>query len=312
MSLATCYIFIAISYIQEKSSENIEGNERIMSTFPESNASLTSQHTEQRQFVSAPSTETPAVITHDLVRTFGQKVAVNRLNLTVQRGEFYGFLGPNGAGKSTTIKMLTGLLRPTSGHVVVGGVDVWRDPLQARALMGVLPEYLNLYERLTGREFLTFAGHMYGVASADIQRRSEQLLQVLTLADDADKLVVDYSVGMRKKIALAAAIMHRPQVLFLDEPFEGIDPVSSRVIRDILHDLTQRGTTVFFSSHIMEVVERLSTRVGIINQGVLVAEGTLQELRERASGQDKDATLEDIFLNVIGVQNESHNLGWLE
>lgn len=283
-----------------------------MSTFPESNASLTGQQTEQRQFASAPSAGTPAVITHDLVRTFGQKVAVNRLNLTVQRGEFYGFLGPNGAGKSTTIKMLTGLLRPTSGSVFVGGIDVWRDPLQARALMGVLPEYLNLYERLTGREFLTFAGHMYGVSSSDIQRRSEQLLQVLTLADDADKLVVDYSVGMRKKVALAAAIMHRPQVLFLDEPFEGIDPVSSRVIRDILHDLTQRGTTVFFSSHIMEVVERLSTRVGIINQGVLVAEGTLQELRERASGQDKDATLEDIFLNVIGVQNESHNLGWLE
>src|SRR5579863_8011569 len=315
MSLATCYIFIAISYIQEKSSENIEGNERIMSTFPESNASLTSQHTEQRQFVSAPSTETPAVITHDLVRTFGQKVAVNRLNLTVQRGEFYGFLGPNGAGKSTTIKMLTGLLRPTSGSVFVGGVDVWRDPLQARALMGVLPEYLNLYERLTGREFLTFAGHMYGVSSADTQRRSEQLLQVLTLADDADKLVVDYSVGMRKKIALAAAIMHRPEVLFLDEPFEGIDPVSSRVIRDILHELTQRGTTIFFSSHIMEVVERLCTRVGIINQGVLVAEGTLQELRERASiggTEGKDATLEDIFLNVVGAGNESHNLSWLD
>src|SRR5579872_618924 len=283
-----------------------------MTTFPESNASHISQPVEQRQSIppfvpASDETETAAVITHNLVRTFGQKVAVNHLNLTVQRGEFYGFLGPNGAGKSTTIKMLTGLLRPTSGTVFVGGVDVWRDPLQARALMGVLPEYLNLYERLTGREFLTFAGHMYGVSTTDIQRRSEQLLQVLTLADDADKLVVDYSVGMRKKIALAAAIMHRPQVLFLDEPFEGIDPVSSRVIRDILHDLTQRGTTVFFSSHIMEVVERLSTRVGIINQGVLVAEGTLQELRERASGQDKDATLEDIFLNVIGVQNENHN-----
>lgn len=287
-----------------------------MTTFPESNTSHTGQQVERRQsipaFVPASETGTAAVITHNLVRTFGQKVAVNHLNLTVQRGEFYGFLGPNGAGKSTTIKMLTGLLRPTSGTVFVGGVDVWRDPLQARALMGVLPEYLNLYERLTGREFLIFAGHMYGVSTADIQRRSEQLLQVLTLADDADKLVVDYSVGMRKKIALAAAIMHRPQVLFLDEPFEGIDPVSSRVIRDILHDLTQRGTTVFFSSHIMEVVERLSTRVGIINQGVLVAEGTLQELRERASGQDKDATLEDIFLNVIGVQNENHNLSWLE
>jgi ABC-2 type transport system ATP-binding protein len=288
-----------------------------MSTSPEHNVSLSGQHTglhEQQQplHTSVPDTGTAAVVTHDLVRAFGQKVAVNHLNLHVQRGEFYGFLGPNGAGKSTTIRMLTGLLRPTSGQVVVGGVDVWRDPLQARALMGVLPEYLNLYERLTGREFLTFAGHMYGVATADIKQRTEQLLQVLTLSDDADKLVVDYSVGMRKKVALAAAIMHRPQVLFLDEPFEGIDPVSSRVIRDILHDLTQRGTTVFFSSHIMEVVERLSSRVGIINQGVLVAEGTLQELRERASGQEKDATLEDIFLNVIGAQNESHNLSWLE
>lgn len=286
-----------------------------MSTSPEYNMSLSGQQTglrEQQQTMQTSVPGTPAVVAHDLVRAFGQKVAVNHLNLNVRRGEFYGFLGPNGAGKSTTIKMLTGLLRPTSGQVVVGGVDVWRDPLRARALMGVLPEYLNLYERLTGREFLTFAGHMYGVATADIQRRSEQLLQVLTLTDDADKLVVDYSVGMRKKVALAAAIMHRPQVLFLDEPFEGIDPVSSRVIRDILHDLTQRGTTVFFSSHIMEVVERLSTRVAIINQGILVAEGTLQELRERASGQDKDATLEDIFLNVIGVQNESHNLSWLE
>jgi len=178
--------------------------------------------------------------------------------------------------------------------------------------MGVLPEYLNIYERLSGREFLVFAGHMYSVPGADIPRRAEELLQVLTLADDADKLIVDYSVGMRKKIALAAALIHRPEVLFLDEPFEGIDPVSSRVIRDILHDLTQHGTTIFFSSHIMEVVERLCTRVGIINQGTLVAEGTLQELRERASGEDKDATLEDIFLNVIGARNENHNLSWLE
>jgi len=136
---------------------------------------------------------------------------------------------------------------------------------------------------------------------------------LLDLVGDADKLIVDYSVGMRKKIALAAAIIHRPRVLFLDEPFEGIDPVSSRVIRDILHELTRSGTTIFFSSHIMEVVERLSTRVGIINQGVLVAEGTLQELRQRASSDDgKDASLEDIFLQVIGARNENHNLSWLE
>jgi ABC-2 type transport system ATP-binding protein len=255
-----------------------------------------------------------AVVTRNLVRSFGQKLAVNNLNLTVRAGEFFGFLGPNGAGKSTTIKMMVGSLRPSSGNVWVSGVDVWQDPLRARALMGVIPEYLNLYERLSGREFITFAGNMYGVANADILRRTDELLHVLDLDDDADKLIVDYSVGMRKKVALAAAVIHRPQVLFLDEPFEGIDPVSSRVIRDILQDLTRRGTTIFFSSHIMEVVERLCTRVGIINQGVLVAEGSLQDLRERAqgSGGAKDATLEDIFLNVIGVRNENHNLSWLE
>ena len=283
-----------------------------MTIHPDSNAPRMSSQTMQQQ-ANPPSGTTPAaIVTRDLVRLFGQKAAVNHLNLTVNRGEFFGFLGPNGAGKSTTIKMMVGLLRPTSGSVWVGGVDVWKDPVKARSLMGVLPEYLNIYERLSGREFLVFAGHMYSVPGADIPRRAGELLQVLTLADDADKLIVDYSVGMRKKIALAAALIHRPEVLFLDEPFEGIDPVSSRVIRDILHDLTQHGTTIFFSSHIMEVVERLCTRVGIINQGTLVAEGTLQELRERASGEDKDATLEDIFLNVIGARNENHNLSWLE
>ncbi|HVU69278.1 MAG TPA: ABC transporter ATP-binding protein [Ktedonobacteraceae bacterium] len=252
-----------------------------------------------------------AIVARDLLQVFGQKTAVNRLNLTVKRGEFFGFLGPNGAGKSTTIKMFTGLLRPTAGVAYVGGVNVWQDQLRARALMGVLPEYLNLYERLTGREFLTFAGHMYGVAKADVQQRCEELLHVLTLTGDADKLVIDYSVGMRKKLGLAAALIHRPQVLFLDEPFEGVDPVSSRVIRDILHDLTRHGTTIFFSSHIMEVVERLCTRVGIINQGVLVAEGTLEELRARTS-DGGDATLEEVFMRVIGVQEEAHNLSWLE
>ena len=283
-----------------------------MTIHPDSNAPRISSQTMQQQANSPSGTTPAAIVTRDLVRLFGQKAAVNHLNLTVSRGEFFGFLGPNGAGKSTTIKMMVGLLRPTSGSVWVGGVDVWKDPVQARALMGVLPEYLNIYERLSGREFLVFAGHMYSVPGADIPRRAGELLQVLTLADDADKLIVDYSVGMRKKIALAAALIHRPEVLFLDEPFEGIDPVSSRVIRDILHDLTQHGTTIFFSSHIMEVVERLCTRVGIINQGTLVAEGTLQELRDRASGEDKDATLEDIFLNVIGARNENHNLSWLE
>ncbi len=285
-----------------------------MATFPEQNAAYPTY--QQAVSVGAQPFSANnagyAVVARDLVRVFGQKVAVNHLNLTVRQGEFFGFLGPNGAGKSTTIKMLVGLLRPTAGSAWVGGVDVWKEPLRARALMGVLPEYLNLYERLSGREFITFAGHMYGVADRDVRQRTEELLHVLDLSSDADKLIVDYSVGMRKKVALAAAILHRPQVLFLDEPFEGIDPVSSRVVRDILRDLTQNGTTIFFSSHIMEVVERLCTRVGIINQGTLVAEGTLQELRERASGANKDATLEDIFLNVIGVQNDNHNLSWLD
>ena len=284
-----------------------------MTTFPgEANASATTNQALQHPHIEASSSNAPAVMARDLVRVFGQKMAVNHLNLTVQRGEFYGFLGPNGAGKSTTIKMMVGLLRPTSGSVWVGGVDVWKDPIRAHSLMGVLPEVLNIYERLSGREFLVFAGHMYGVPAGDIRRRAEDLLQVLTLIDDADKLIVDYSVGMRKKIALAAALIHRPEVLFLDEPFEGIDPISSRVIRDILRELTQRGTTVFFSSHIMEVVERLCTRVGIINQGTLVAEGTLQELRERASGEEKDATLEDLFLNIVGARSEHQNLSWLE
>ena len=278
----------------------------------EQNATPISSQVIPQPMPTAYSNVIPAIVAQDLLRVFGQKAAVNHLNLVVQRGEFFGFLGPNGAGKSTTIKMMVGQLRPTSGTVLVGGVDVWKDPVQAHALMGVLPEYLNLYERLTGKEFLKFAGHMYGVPAVDILRRTEELLYILTLTDDANKLIVDYSVGMRKKIALAAALIHRPQVLFLDEPFEGIDPVSSRTIRDILHDLTQHGTTIFFSSHIMELVERLCTRVGIINQGILVAEGTLQELRQKASGEDKDATLEDIFLKVIGAQEESHNLSWLE
>jgi ABC-2 type transport system ATP-binding protein len=282
-----------------------------MTTFPEHNASAVASST-GAQAGQAGASEEMAVVAHDLLQVFGQKTAVNRLNLSVRRGEFFGFLGPNGAGKSTTIKMFTGLLRPTAGQAYVGGVNVWQDQLRARSMMGVLPEYLNLYERLSGREFLTFAGHMYGVPKTDIQRRSEELLHVLTLSDDADKLVIDYSVGMRKKIGLAAALIHRPQVLFLDEPFEGIDPVSSKVIRDILNDLTRHGTTIFFSSHIMEVVERLCTRVGIINQGMLVADGTLAELRERASGDGRDATLEDVFMNVIGVQEETHNLSWLE
>ena len=206
--------------------------------------------------------------------------------------------------------MMVGLLRPTSGTAYIGGVDVWRDPLAVKRLIGVLPETLNLYERLTGRELVEFAGRLYDLPKAEVRRRAASLLDVLALGDDADKMVVDYSVGMRKKVALAAALVHRPQVLFLDEPFEGVDPVSSRVIRDILRDLTTGGTTIFFSSHIMEVVEKLCTRVGVIENGRLIAEGTLAELRQRAGG-GSDAALDDVFLQLVGAAPHEGSLEWL-
>jgi ABC-2 type transport system ATP-binding protein len=254
-----------------------------------------------------------ALATWELTRAFDTRLAVDHLNLIVRRGEFFGFLGPNGAGKSTTIKMLVGLLRPTSGAAFIAGVDVWREPLRAKAVIGVLPESLNLYERLSGRETVELAGRLYDLPRTEVRRRTESLLEVLGLTPDADKLVIDYSVGMRKKVSLAAALIHRPQVLFLDEPFEGIDPISSRIVRDILRDLTAGGTTIFFSSHIMEVVERLCTRVGIINHGRLIAEGTLQDLRARAgTPANGDASLEDVFLSLVGAGGRVGGLEWLE
>ena len=253
-----------------------------------------------------------AIATLGLTRAFGRKVAVSGLTLAIRRGEFFGFLGPNGAGKSTTIKMLVGLLRPSSGRAWVGGVDVWRDPIRAKLQMGVLPEQLNLYDRLSGRELVQFAGRLYDLPRDEVARRTESLLNALMLGDDADKLVIDYSVGMRKKIALAAALIHRPEVLFLDEPFEGIDPVSSRVIADILRDLTRSGATIFFSSHILAVVEKLCTRVGIVKQGQLIAEGTLADLRQRAGASGGGGTLEDVFLDLVGANTREGGLEWLE
>jgi len=250
-----------------------------------------------------------AIETQDLSKTFGSKTAVDGLTLQVNEGEFFGFLGPNGAGKSTTIKMMIGLLRPTRGRVFLCGVDVWREPVLAKSLIGVLPEHLNLYERLTGQEFLTFAGHMYGVPDAQVSSRVGELLDLLDLRADANTLIVDYSQGMRKKVALGAALIHQPRVLFLDEPFEGIDAVSSRAIRDVLQALTTSGTTIFFSSHILEVVERLCTRIGVIHQGRLVAEGSLDDLRRHVG--DEDGSLEAIFLSLVGADSGGRSLSWL-
>ncbi len=257
----------------------------------------------------------PAVEAHGLTRVFGPKTAVDHIDLIVPAGEFFGFLGPNGAGKSTTIKMLTGLLRPTAGAARICGIDIWANPLAAKQQLGVLPEGMNLYERLTAREFVRFAGAMYGLEDDEAARRTDELLRLLDLAADADKLIIDYSHGMRKKTALASAIIHAPRVLFLDEPFEGIDAVSGRVIRDVLQQLRSRGTTIFFSSHILEVVERLCTRLAVIAGGRLVAEGTVAELRARVQAGDS-ATLEDVFLRAVGAdeangQDEERKLSWL-
>lgn len=240
----------------------------------------------------------------DLTKTFpGGKngrqpmVAVDHIHLQVAQGEFYGFLGPNGAGKSTTIKMLTGLLRPTSGRIVIAGHDLAADPLTVKRVIGVLPEDLNLYERLSAPEFLRFAAQMYGLGADQAQHRTEELLHLMELTDAGNKMIVDFSMGMKKKVALAGAMIHAPRVLFLDEPFNGIDALSARAIRDVLRRMTERGTTIFFSSHVMEVVEKLCTRLAIIAKGRIVGEGTLDDLRSQIG--NPQASLEDIFVQLV-------------
>ncbi len=245
-----------------------------------------------------------------LSKYFGLIPAVNDISLTVREGEFFGFLGPNGAGKSTTIKMLCGLLRPTTGTIHVAGHDLAREPLIVKGLIGVLPEDPNMYERLSAEEFLIFSARMYGLPRDEAQRRTADLLELLELKDTQNKLIVDYSMGMKKKTALASALIHRPRVLFLDEPFNGIDPISVRAIRQVLHQLTESGTTIFFSSHVMEVVERLCTRVAIINHGSIVAEGSLAELRAAAT-EGSNSSLEDVFLKLVDAHVGDEKLNWL-
>src|ERR687894_68438 len=220
-----------------------------------------------------------AVETFELTRRFGEFAAVDRLDLAVARGQFFGFLGPNGAGKSTTIKMLTGLLAPTSGRIRVLGLDLSTRPLDVKRRIGVVPEDLNLFERLTGAEMLSFTGRMYGLARAETTERARELLELMELDADPRKLVVEYSHGMRKKLSLACALIHRPEVLFLDEPFEGVDAVASRTLKALLQRLTGRGLTVFLTSHVLEIVERLCTDIAVISAGRLVAAGPLDELR---------------------------------
>src|SRR5258705_11698805 len=218
--------------------------------------------------VETPNTS-KAVETSALVRRFGDFAAVDNLNLSIPRGSFFGFLGPNGAGKSPPIKMLTGLLAQTSGKIIVLGRDLSAKPLEVKRRIGVVPEDLNLFERLTGAEMLSFTGRMYGLRREEIALRSRELLELMDLQDDPRKLIIEYSHGMKKKLSLACALIHRPEILFLDEPFEGVDAIASRTLKDLLSRLTARGLTVFLTSHVLEIVERLCTDIAIIAQGKL-------------------------------------------
>jgi len=245
-----------------------------------------------------------AVETFGLVRRFGDFTAVDHVDLRVRAGALFGFLGPNGAGKSTTIKMLTGLLAPTEGRVVVLGRDLAAEPLEVKRRIGVVPEDLNLFERLTGAEMLAFTGRMYGLGRAEIAGRSRELLELMELDAEPRKLVVEYSHGMKKKLSLACALIHRPEILFLDEPFEGVDAIASRTLKDLLLRLTARGLTVFLTSHVLEIVERLCTDIAIISEGRLAASGPLDELRRGISvggdGAGGALSLEDYFIGVVG------------
>ena len=233
------------------------------------------------------------------------------ISFRVRRGCFFGFLGPNGAGKSTTIKMLTGQLRPSGGRASIDGLAIDERLLEIKQRIGVLPEELALYERLTGEEYLQFAGRMYGLERSLTGRRSDELLEFLSLAGDRGKLVVDYSQGMKKKLALAAALIHNPSVLFLDEPLNGIDPISGRVVSDLLRRLAAKGVTLFFTSHVLDVVERLCDEVAIIDKGRLVTQGSLDEIRSRRA-MGADASLEDTFLKLVAADVEREDLSWID
>jgi ABC-2 type transport system ATP-binding protein len=241
--------------------------------------------------------------THNLVKRYGDKLAVNNINLEVQGGEVFGFLGPNGAGKTTTIKMIVGLLQPTAGQVKVAGYDVQVQPLLAKAASGYVPDTPNLYAKLTGRELLQFVGDLYNLDRKQVSQRTDELLRVLDLSAAADNTIDSYSHGMQQKTSLAAALMHDPKVLVLDEPTVGLDPKSARLIKDILRQMADRGAAVFLSTHILEIAERMCDRIGIINQGELVAVGTMDELR--ALGKAGEVSLEDIFLGLTGGAEEA-------
>ena len=262
---------------------------------------------------------TPAIQTHGLTRRFGTLTAVEDVTLSVASGQFFGFLGPNGAGKSTTIKMLTGLLEPTSGKMEILGEPFGAGAINLKRQIGVVPEGMALLGRLTAPEYLRFVGRMYGLDRETVNQRTEELLEFMQLADERRKLITDFSHGMQKKLALAAAVIHGPRVLFLDEPFEGVDAIAAGMLKTLLQGMINRGATIFLTSHVLEIVERLCDHVAIIHQGRLVANGSLEELRAGVAstlpGTDSPQrlTLEEIFLNIVGAsgQEQAQELSWL-
>ena len=250
-------------------------------------------------------TEERALALRGVSKRFGAKLAVAGVDLDVPQGSFFGLLGPNGAGKTTTLSMVVGLLRPDAGRVWVLGHDVWADPVAAKQRLGALPDGVRLFDRLTGPELLAYTGLLRGMDPATVDQRATELLDVLALADAGRTLVVDYSAGMRKKIALACALLHAPRLLVLDEPFEAVDPVSAALIRDILGRFVAGGGTVIFASHVMEVVQRLCTHVAILDHGKIKAVGTLDQVR---AGRE----LEDVFVEVVGGRTATgEELSWL-
>jgi ABC-2 type transport system ATP-binding protein len=250
---------------------------------------------------------TPAIETISLTRRFGDFTAVENVNLTVEAGQFFGFLGPNGAGKSTTIKMLTGLLAPTSGTIRILGADLTENSADLKRQIGVVPEGMALFGRLTASEYLRFVGRMYGLDQATTEQRTDELLEFMNLAGEDKKLVTDFSHGMQKKLALAAAVIHGPKVLFLDEPFEGVDAIAAGTLKQMLQRMIARGATIFLTSHVLEIVERLCTHIAIIHRGRLVAQGSIEQLRAGvASSGSAPLTLEQIFLEIVGADRDGN------
>jgi ABC-2 type transport system ATP-binding protein len=256
--------------------------------------------------VSRFGTAPPALEIAGVTKRFGEKVAVNDLSLRLAPGDFLGLLGRNGAGKSTTLKMVTGLIEPTSGSIRINGLDVGTEPIAVKRLMGVMPEDMALLDRLTGPQFLRFVGRMYGLTDEVADARREELFVTLDLHPEPGGLITDFSYGMKKKLALCAALIHGPRIVFLDEPFEGIDPVTSRTIKGILLALRGKGVTLVLTSHVLEIVEKTCPLVAIIDEGRLLGFGTLEELRSAHGG----GSLESVFLGLVG-GGRTGDLSWL-